>query len=106
MLYGHYHKFDLNYYREVYCLQTATCCDQSVFMRKNKIQAHVGGCVVELTQDQRDGAITIFTTTFMPFYDRGYYGRNFGADGKQRIVYPTPVEIASINRSNRSKRRT
>lgn len=72
ILAGHYHKFDYNYYREVHIVQTACTVDQSLFMRKNKLQAHVGGCIVSLMQAD-DGRITRFQVEYMPFYDRGFY---------------------------------
>jgi hypothetical protein len=79
-LYGHYHKFDYNFYREVYCIGTGCTVDQSIFMRKCKIQAHVGGCLVKFTQAP-DGAITSVDVRWCPFYDKGYYlvkrGRKF-----------------------------
>lgn len=69
---GHYHKFDYNYYREVFIVQSGCTCDQSIFMRKNKVQAHVGGCIIEFNQAP-DGAINRFKVEWIPFYDRGYY---------------------------------
>jgi len=72
ILIGHYHKFDLCFPREVWCLQTGCTVDQSVFMRKCKIQAHVGGCLVWINQAE-DGRITRFRAEFLPFYDRGFY---------------------------------
>lgn len=79
LLVGHYHKFDYCYPREVFAVQTACTCDQSIFMRKLKLQAVVGGCLISLTQAP-DGEISRFSTEFLPFYNRGYYGipRNFG----------------------------
>lgn len=69
---GHYHKFDFNYYREVFIVQTACTVDQSVFMRKKKLQAHVGGVLARMNQAD-DGRITRFRVEFLPFYDRGFY---------------------------------
>jgi hypothetical protein len=74
VLAGHYHKMDFNFYREVYAVQTGCTVDQSIFMRKKKIQAHVGGCRVKLNQAP-DGQITRFMVEFMTFYDRGYYSK-------------------------------
>lgn len=88
LLYGHYHKYDCNYYREVYCIGTGCCVDQSIFMRKQKIQAHVGGLILRL-QQAKDGAITRMQHEWMPFYDKGYYTnpRNFGlAEVKRKLV--------------------
>jgi hypothetical protein len=72
LLYGHYHKFDYNYAREVHCVGTGCTVDQSIFMRKCKIQAHLGGCMIWLNQAQ-DGTINRFRVEWIPFYDRGFY---------------------------------
>ncbi len=87
LLYGHYHKYDVNYYREVYAVGTGCCVDQSIFMRKQKIQAHVGGLILELQQAE-DGAITRMKHEWMPFYDKGYYTnpRQFGDKPSKRLV--------------------
>lgn len=84
VLQGHYHKFNVGYPREVWVVDTGTCCDQTLFMRKKQLQAHVGGQIVELMQAP-DGRITRFRVEFLPFYDRGFYGeqkRKFGLPGK------------------------
>jgi hypothetical protein len=72
LLYGHYHKMDYNYYREVHCVGTGCTVDQSVFMRKNKIAAHVGGLLIELNQED-EGAVNRFKLEWIPFYDRNFY---------------------------------
>lgn len=73
---SHYHKFEYGYPREVHCIQTGTTEDQSLFMRKKKIGAHVGFCEVKLKQDAR-GVITRCAVEWFPFYDRGFYERRF-----------------------------
>ncbi len=75
ILQGHYHKFNYGYPREVHVVDTATCCDQTLFMRKKQLQAHVGGQIVEFLQAP-DGRITRFRIEFLPFYDRGFYESN------------------------------
>lgn len=80
VLQGHYHKFNVGYPREIFAVDTGTCCDQTLFMRKRQIQAHVGGLIVEVMQAP-DGRIARFRTEFLPFYDRGFYEtqrRHFG----------------------------
>jgi len=72
ILCGHYHKAGCFYPREVHSLLCGCVSDQSRFMRKKKIQAHVGYYIVSITQD-KDGAISAFTPTFKPFYDRKFY---------------------------------
>ena len=87
VLQGHYHKFNVGYPREV-VVDTGTCCDQTLFMRKKQLQAHVGGSITELMQAS-DGRITRFRNEFMPFYDQGFYEnqkRRFGL--LQRLINP------------------
>jgi len=72
LLIGHYHKADYIYNRGVHCIQTGCTQDQSPFMRKKKLAAHVGGWIVEFGADD-NGAITRFKQEFFPFYDNGYY---------------------------------
>lgn len=71
LLIGHYHKAEYGYPREVHCLQAGTTMDQSPFMRKKRIQAHVGGWTVEMTISD-SGVITRFRTEWMPFFDLGF----------------------------------
>jgi hypothetical protein len=73
-LVGHYHKYDCNYHREVYNLQTGCLCDQTIFMRKKNIAAHVGYLIVEM-QVAPDGTPAGFRHQWVPFYDKGYYQR-------------------------------
>lgn len=73
-LIGHYHKFDVCYPREVWCVQTGCVQDQSLFMRKRQLQSHVGGCKIKMRQLE-DGRIVSFAAEFTPFYDTGYYAR-------------------------------
>ena len=84
VLQGHYHKFNVGYPREVWVVDTGTCCDQTLFMRKKQLQAHVGGQIIELMQAP-DGRIVRFRAEFLPFYDRGFYEhqrRKFGLPSK------------------------
>lgn len=71
LLIGHYHKAEYGYPREVHTLQVGCTCDQTPFMRKKKLQAHVGGWTIEMTVNE-DGLITRFKSEWMPFYDLGY----------------------------------
>lgn len=73
---GHYHKANYAYPREVHAVQTGCTCDQTMFMRKKKLQAHVGYWVIKIAQDDK-GAISRFAPEFFPFYDRGYYRKDF-----------------------------
>lgn len=69
---GHYHKQEYCFPRNVHCLQAGTTQDQTNFMRKRKLAAHVGFCIVTLQQDIK-GSITKFCPEFYPFWDRDYY---------------------------------
>lgn len=71
---GHYHKFDYNYHREIHNCQTACLEDQTTFMRKLKLAAHVGYLIVEIFIGQ-DGIIERFRVEFKPFYDSAFYKR-------------------------------
>jgi biotin operon repressor len=75
---GHYHKFDYCYPREVHVISGGCTVDQTAFLRKNKIAAHVGFSLVKLKQDPRDGHITRLSVEWNPFYSRGYYEKRFG----------------------------
>lgn len=85
VLQGHYHKFNVGYPREVFVVDTGTICDQTLFMRKRQLQAHVGGLIVELMQAP-DGRIVRFRVEFLPFYDRGFYE-------KQRRYFGLPKNV-------------
>lgn len=73
LLIGHYHKAEvLPSYRNVRAVQGGCTSDQTRFMRKNKIEAHVGGWIIEFQQSS-DGAINRFKTEFISFFDKEYY---------------------------------
>ena len=72
VLVGHFHKFDWSYPREVHIIQGGCTQDQTPYLRKSKIQAMVGGCVLWVKQND----IGIFTTVkveWIPFYDKKFY---------------------------------
>jgi predicted phosphodiesterase len=69
---GHYHKQEYCFPRNVHCIQSGCCQDQTRFMRKRKLAAHVGFAVITLQQDTK-GSISRFGVEFFPFWDRGYY---------------------------------
>ena len=73
LLVGHYHKAEvLPSYRNVKVVQGGTTSDQTRFMRKKSIEAHVGGWIIEFQQSS-DGAINRFKTEFISFFDKDYY---------------------------------
>lgn len=76
-LVGHYHKFNHGYPREVHTVQGGCTCDQTLFMRKKKIQAHVGFSLIKIQQHPEDGHITRFAVEWFPFYNRGLYEKRY-----------------------------
>jgi hypothetical protein len=72
---GHYHKYNVGYPREVYTVDTGCVQDQTPFMRKNHLQAHLGGCIVRFHQAPT-GEINRFSVEFIPFYDKHFYEKN------------------------------
>lgn len=80
-LYGHYHKLWAGNIRNVWCLQTGCVQDQTPFMRKKKLEAHVGGAVVEMEQDPDTGAIIAFRPDMVRYFNRGYYNNRWSMSG-------------------------
>lgn len=72
VLVGHFHKFDYSYPREVHVIQVGCTQDQTPFMRKKRIQAMVGGCVIWLTQNDL-GDFTSVKVEWIPFFDKKFY---------------------------------
>jgi hypothetical protein len=69
---GHYHKYEAGYPREVFVLQPGCCEDQTPWMRKNKLQAHVGGCIMDV-RINADGLLNEIGHRWKPFYDKTFY---------------------------------
>jgi hypothetical protein len=72
-LYGHYHKLWAGNIRNVWAVQTGCQQDQTTFMRKKRLEAHVGGVLVRLKQDPRTGAVTSMTPELIRYFNKGYY---------------------------------
>jgi hypothetical protein len=75
LLIGHYHKLSLNNIRNVFVIQTGCSQDQTTFMRKKGIDAHVGGSLVNLEQDPNTGAI-IGCNGLIRYFNAGYYAKH------------------------------
>lgn len=73
VLMGHYHKIDCGLVRNVWYCQTGTQQDQTPFMRKRAIEAHVGGFLIEAEQDPETGAIIGFTPQARRYFNRAYH---------------------------------
>lgn len=76
LLIGHYHKAEFLHYRGVYAIQGGCTCDQTPFMRKKRLAAHVGGWIVEL-QQLPNGVIPRLRAEWLPFYDKKYYEKKW-----------------------------
>lgn len=81
LLIGHYHKLSYNVIRNVHAIQCGTSQDQTVFMRKKGIDAHVGGGICELWQDEETGAISRCRVEFFHYYNRGFYNGRWSHAG-------------------------
>jgi predicted phosphodiesterase len=73
---GHHHKYDSCYPRGVHAFMPGCTSDQSIWMRKKKIEACVGGVLAWMKQAP-DGSVTRFRPEWLPFYNRGYYERRY-----------------------------
>ena len=72
MLVGHFHKSIYHLVRNVHVIQTGCVMDQSSFMRRKRIEAHIGFWTVRIQQDV-NGAVRRIEPTFTNFYDRTYH---------------------------------
>lgn len=93
-LYGHYHKLWSGIIRNVWALQTGTQQDQTPFMRKRHLEAHVGGIpVIRLEQHPETGSIISCAPQLVKYYNRGWYS------GSNRWSHHGPVVLPdrSIN---------
>lgn len=77
LLLGHYHKRDVCYPREVHVISGGCVQDQTMFMRKQKIAAHVGFTIIKIKQDPDRGHIVRLAEEWFPFYDRGFYEKRY-----------------------------
>ena len=76
LMLGHYHKIDYCFPREVHVIQMGCVEDQTIFMRKKKIQAHIGGGIL-MARRAPDGTINRVNVEFITFFDKGFYiGKN------------------------------
>jgi hypothetical protein len=85
-IYGHYHKLWSGLIRNVWVAQTGCQQDQTPFMRKKRLEAHVGGCLIKLTQDPKTGAITRMQCEIARYFNRGYYSGRWSKHGD--VVLP------------------
>ncbi len=72
LIVGHFHKMAQFMLRNVWTVLAGTTQDQSPFMRKLSIEAHVGFAVVSMQQDEK-GAVRRLVCEHTGYYDRGYH---------------------------------
>ncbi len=85
MLVGHYHKMELLSIRNTWVLQAGCTKDQDPFLRKKRIEVHIGGTIMELRQDEK-GAITDCITWMKRYFNTGYYQDRWSHSGD--VVLP------------------
>lgn len=95
ILLGHYHKMSADNIRNVWAIQTGCCEDQTPFMRKKSLEAHVGGLVVGFEQDPATGALIGCTPAMTRYFNRNYYNNRWSLSGN--VVQPqrTPGGVAA-----------
>lgn len=81
VLIGHYHKASYQYTRNTHTVQCGCTQDQTPFMRKKRLEAHVGGGIVSFTQDPKTGALIGCTYDFWNYFVRGYYNGRWSHSG-------------------------
>lgn len=69
---GHYHKLSYNVIRGVHVIQMGCTCDQTIYLRKQKIEVHVGGGIAEFRRAP-DGTINRAKVEFITAFDRKFY---------------------------------
>jgi hypothetical protein len=73
VLIGHYHKLDAGIVRGTWYGQVGCQQDQTPFMRQRSLEAHVGGILLEMEQDPKDGSISGFKPDMRRYFARAYY---------------------------------
>ena len=76
LIVGHYHKASYNQVRGVHVVQAGCTEDQTPFMRKKRLDAHVGGWIIEMKVSDT-GAIIQFKQTWIPFFDKKVYQKDW-----------------------------
>lgn len=81
-LQGHYHKLWSGIILGSWVVQTGTCQDQTPFMRKKRLQAHVGGSIVVAHQDPKSGRIYRFQPELISLGVKGLVNGRWSYAGK------------------------
>lgn len=89
---GHYHKLGYFSVRNVHTILAGTFEDQTTFMRKLHIEAHVGGWIIRMSLGE-DGSIKRFIPECFPFFDRKVYQVNRDFPIQSNTLTPTEREM-------------
>jgi len=81
LLIGHYHKLNCNIIRNVWTAQCGCTEDQTPFMRKQGLEAHLGGMIMTLEQDPATGAIFRCVPDQITYYNKAYYNDRWSKTG-------------------------
>jgi hypothetical protein len=85
-IYGHYHKLMSANIRNVWAMQSGCCQDQTPFMRKQRIEAHVGGMTVRLHQHPESGAIVQCDPMQRRYFARDFYDTRWNRSGPVNLA--------------------
>lgn len=83
--FGHWHKLFAFNVRNVWAIGIGCTKDQDAFGRKNKLDYHVGGVILELWLDE-NGAVVRCRPEMLRWFDRGYHNDKFNPGGPRRPV--------------------
>jgi len=86
LIIGHYHKLSYNFIRNVHVFQAGCTQDQTPFMRKKQLQAHVGGWIVEALQNPKTGNIVSTTATMLTFGTRGKTNNRWSYESRVNLA--------------------
>jgi hypothetical protein len=90
---GHYHKMDAFNYRNCWIVQGGCFQDQTPFMRKKKIMAHVGGAITHFRQDEETGALLTMGVEFYRYFAKTYRHGGFRYSGTAQKLQLPPREL-------------
>lgn len=79
---GHYHVNNYMMDRNVHVIGLPGFQEQTIFARKLKLRMEVGGSILHLQQNPKDGSITRLKYELIPFFDRKYYQAYLRSDRK------------------------
>lgn len=91
---GHYHKMDAGIYRNTWYTQAGCFQDQTPFMRKKKLSAAVGGCIIDYEQDPETGALISQTVKMIRYFNKSYSGKLRYSITSEKVDLPDRGRVA------------